>query len=248
MKCAIITAMPQEFRAASDGLGAGTVERFSGFRARRATTGGHQFLLLESGMGFANATRAARTLISLEPPDLIISAGFCGGIDPGLQVGDCVVASALLTTSENGLHQVAVTIPAAMQSFAALHAVDGVRICPGSFVSTAEVMSKQRLAGLLQKDWPCPAVEMESAAIANVASESGIALFAIRTVSDPADEELDFTLDELCDSELRIRIHKVLLTILRKPRIIPQLIRLAANSRTAGQSLTTALERLIPLL
>ena len=133
-------------------------------------------------------------------------------------------------------------------AFAALQSVAGIRIYEGTFIGTPTVVSKKRLAGLLDNRYPSPVVEMESAAIARIAHENRIPLLAIRSVSDPADEELRFSLDEFCDARLRIRPHKVLLTILRKPRIIPQLVRLAGNSRIASQNLTAALKRLFPLL
>jgi adenosylhomocysteine nucleosidase len=47
---------------------------------------------------------------------------------------------------------------------------------------------------------------------------------------------------------MQIRIPKVLLTIARKPRFIPQLVRLARNSRVAAANLTQAMERLLAVL
>jgi adenosylhomocysteine nucleosidase len=67
----------------------------------------------------------------------------------------------------------------------------------------------------------------------------------VRTISDPWDEELDFTIDEFCDDTMRIRPAKVLATILRRPRIIPQLIRLARNSRVAAAGLAKTMRRLL---
>jgi adenosylhomocysteine nucleosidase len=83
---------------------------------------------------------------------------------------------------------------------------------------------------------------MESAAIAMIAAENGIPFVGIRSVSDPADEELGFALDEFCDGQMRIRIHRVLYTVMKKPRIIPQLFRLARNSRIAGTELSKAVK------
>ncbi len=108
----------------------------------------------------------------------------------------------------------------------------------GLFVSTTAIMQKDRLAALLPANAPYPVVEMESSAIALVAAENGIPFIGLRTVSDPFDEELGFSLDEFCDQRMRIRIPKVLLTVARKPRIIPQLFRLARNSRVAAASLS----------
>jgi adenosylhomocysteine nucleosidase len=248
MNIAIITALPQEFRAVRSCLGPGVTLQVGDFKALRIPSVGHEFLLLESGMGFDNATRATRAIIAAGRPGLLISAGYCGGIAPELRVGDIVVAATLLMADAASVQQVAVTIPPLVQSFVSSLSAEPFRICAGTFVGTATVISKQRLAGMLKEGYPCPVVEMESAAIARIAAENGIPLLAIRSVSDPADEELDFSLDEFCDSSLRIRPARVLMTILRKPRIIPQLVRLSGNSRRASHSLTTALRRLIPLL
>jgi len=248
MNIAIITAMPQEFRAVRSCLGPGVTDQVGGFKALRIPSAGHEFLLLESGMGFDNATRATLAIVAANRPDLIVSAGYCGGIAPELHVGSVVVATTLLQAAVSGIQQVAVNIPAVAERFATEGAADSFPVCAGTFVGTSTVMSKRWLAGLLNNDFLCPVVEMESFAIARIAAENGIPLIAIRSVSDPASEELDFSLDEFCDSSLRIRPARVLLTILRKPRIIPQLVRLSNNSRIASQSLTLALRRLIPLL
>ena len=101
---------------------------------------------------------------------------------------------------------------------------------------------------MLPGHYPNPVVEMESGAIAIIAAENNIPLLAIRAVSDPAAEELGFSIDEFCDPDMRrIRPYKVLLTVLRKPRIVPQLVRLAISSRRAAEGLTSALSRLFPL-
>lgn len=248
MKIAIITAMPEEFNAAAACLGAGSVLRLGRLRARKFSCAGHEILLVESGMGFDNAARAAGKIIGEAAPELLISAGFCGGVAPELRVGDVVVARRMVIVSETGLEELPVEHPAAGLNLIARQAAAGARVFGGTFAGTAVITSKARLAAMLANGYVCPVAEMESAAIALVASENRIPLLAIRSVSDPADEELGFSLDELCDRNLRIRPARVLLTILRKPRIIPQLIRLAGNSRVAARSLTAALEQLLPLL
>lgn len=247
MEIAIITAMPEEFRAAEACLGTGKAMRLGRLRAKKFQLRMHDVLLVESGMGFDNAARAAGTIISEAAPDLLISAGFCGGIAAELRVGDVVVAKKMVVVSENGIEDLPVETPAAGLNLVARQAAGGERIFGGTFAGTAVITSKTKLSGLLS-GYPCPVAEMESAAIALIAAENRIPLIAIRSVSDPADEELGFSLDEFCDSSLRIRPGRVLLTILRKPRIIPQLVRLAGNSRVAARSLTSALEKLLPLL
>jgi len=247
MKIAVITAMPEEFNAVARSLEAGTAMQMSGLKAFSCHTGGHDFMLLLSGMGFDNAARAAEAVIREWRPNLLVSAGFCGGIAPELKVGDVVVAKQVAIVTADGSEEVPVLLSAAGQNFVARQS--GMRVFGGLFASTPVIMSKTGLAGLLPAGSTNQVVEMESAAVAIIAVENSIPLLAIRAVSDPVDEELGFSLDEFCDPALRrIRSCKVLLTALKRPRIIPQLIRLARNSRIAANSLTAAMEQLKPLL
>jgi len=248
MKIGIITAMPEETRAVVRAIGGTRKVQIGKLAVWRGQFAGHDVVIVEAGMGFANAARTAEKLVQYVCPDLIVSAGFCGGIAAELLVGDIVVATGLTIVSEKNLDQVPVEIPAACRNFVVRQAAEGRRVFGGLFASTPVIMPKSRLAAMLPPDASYPVVEMESAAIAIVAVENGIPLVGIRAVSDPLDEELGFSLDEFCDQRMRIRIPKVLLTITRKPRIIPQLIRLARNSRVAGASLSQAVEKFLSAL
>ena len=249
MKIGIITAMPEEFRAASRCLEPGIVMQMASLKTLRSQTAGHEFLLVESGMGFDNAARAAEMLVRDCQPDLLVSAGFCGGIATELLAGDVVVAKEIIIANEDGFEEIPVQISPVGQNFVARQVAEGKRTVGGTFVSTSIITSKRRMAGLLPGSCPNPVVEMESGAVAIIAAKNNIPLLAIRAVSDTADEELGFSLDEFCDPDMRrIRISKVLLTILRKPRIIPQLMRLSRSSSRAAESLTAALSSLFPAL
>ena len=249
MKIVIITAMPEEFRAVVISLKASGAAQIGTEQAGRFRSATQEFLLVESGMGFSNAARTTKMLIDTERPDLLISAGFCGGIAPELQAGDVVVAEKVVIVSDGGCQEVSVQLSSIGAAFIARQSAEGRGVVGGAFVSTSAITSKSHLAGVLSGNYTNPVVEMESGAIAVAAAENNIPLLAIRTVSDSAAEELGFSLDDFCDAEmLRIRPIKVLFTILRKPWIIPQLVRLARSSRTAAENLTTALSRLFPTL
>lgn len=248
MKIGIITAMPEETHAIVRPLRHAQKIRTGGRTVYRAQFSGNEIAVAEAGMGFSNATTAARQLISELRPDLIVSAGFCGGISAELRVGDAVLATGLTIVSENGLKEVPVSIPSFSRAFVSCQVAEGHRVFAGLFATTTAIMQKRRLAALLPADAPFPVVEMESAAIALLAGENGIPFVGLRTVSDPFDEELGFSLDEFCDERMRIRIHRVLMTVARKPRIIPQLIRLAGNSRVAAASLSQAVERFLAVV
>ena len=248
MKIGIITAMPGETQAVVRALPHAQKIRTGEQTMYQAQLCGHEIVVAEAGMGFDNATQAVLRLMGELRPGLMISAGFCGGISAELQVGDAVVATGLSVVSEGGLKEVPVSIPTICRDFVSRQRDEGQRVFAGLFVSTTAIMQKGALAALLPANAPYPVVEMESAAIALVAVENGIPFIGLRTVSDPFDEELGFSLDEFCDQRMRIRIPKVLLTVARRPRIIPQLIRLARSSRLAATSLSLGMGRLLAVV
>jgi adenosylhomocysteine nucleosidase len=249
MKIGIITAMPEEFRAVAKSLGAVTRTRLGVFRAGRFSSASHEYLLVESGMGFGNATGAAEILIRDWQPDFLISTGYCGGLEPALQSGDVVVAKIVIIAGKDGFDEIPVLISSISQTFVARQVIEGQRVVGGTFVSTPAITTKCRLTGMLSGNYPYPVVEMESGAIAIIAAESNVPFLAIRAVCDTASEELEFSLGEFCSADLRrILPYKVFLSALFKPRIIPQLVRLAISSRKAAEGITAALPRLFPLL
>lgn len=245
MKIAILTAMPEEFRAVRTALQEVQPTRIGSMRACRGSASGHDILVIETGMGFRNASRAAAVVMETVAPSLLVSAGFCGAVAPDLRVGDVVLARAFYIVADGTAQPVAIRPPDAVLTLAARAQAAGQRIFAGTYAGTPTIMAKGEVARLLPAAAPSAVVEMESAAIALLAAEAGIPFIALRSVSDPRAEELDFSLDEFCDREMRIRISRVLATILRKPRIIPQLIRLARNSGIAAKNLETAMDQLL---
>jgi adenosylhomocysteine nucleosidase len=245
MRIGIITAMPEEtgallkrFRSVKRGT-CGNLPSYS------CVSSNHEIVLCEAGMGFDNAARAAEAVIRETSPDILISCGFCGGIASELAVGDIVIATAVVIVSGQQVEEVPVEIPAVCSNFVIRQTAEGARVFGGLFASTPSILSKTKLAALVPPGSKYQVVEMESAAIAIIAVENDIRFAGIRAVSDPFDEELEFSLDEFCDRQKRISIPRVLLTILRKPGIIPQLVRLARNSRVAGVSLAQTMERFL---
>lgn len=205
--------------------------------------------VVEGGMGSKAAAEAAQRLLAARRPGLLISAGFCGAVRPGPAVGDTVLCRNLFTLDHTGLLETA--LPG--NDLATARLADTLKRCgistwQGSFITTSRIIAKPELAASLSEALPTPVLEMESAAVARQALDAGRVFIGIRTVSDDAAEELGFTLDELTDQRFQISIPKVLLTCLKRPRIIPQLARLARNSAVAGQALGRALQQIIPLV
>jgi adenosylhomocysteine nucleosidase len=245
----LVAAMPEETGPLLRRVGKSTRESISGFDLYRFTIGGWDAALIESGIGAERAAQATDLLIGVADPILILNIGFAGAILPGPDVGDIVIADRLLFFKERLFSEqpgLATDVTTKVLSLLENTCTEiDFRIHCGTFITTGEIVNKQRLAGLLPDRTTNPAVEMETVAVARKAARAGISLVAIRAISDGADEELDFSIEDFTGGDRKISAWRVLMTLVRKPRIIPQLFRLARNSGKAGRNLAVVLVALL---
>ncbi len=245
MRIGLVAAMPEEcgplLRRVSGCRKAG----IGRFRAWSFTVGGNEIRLIRSGMGAAHAAEAAAALLSAHNPQLLLSFGFGGAVRQGLATGDIVLASRLfrldageLTQLEGPDRELTARAEKALES----HKASGAfQLHRGEFITTDRIENKRELAGLLDRGMENPLLEMETGTVALIASAARIPFASIRAVSDCADEELGFSISEFTDREMNVSIPRVLATLARKPRILPQLLRLSRNSRLAGKNLATGI-------
>jgi len=240
----LIAAMPEEIRPLLRLAGKYRREKIDGYEAYRFTYGKEKVLLVKSGMGLENAAAAALALVNTKPC-IVVNFGFCGALKEGIQVGDIIVAQRILLNRENLFSPQSgiVEEDARLLSRHLADALNGNDFCihGGAFVTAAEIMNKYEMASLVPAWAPNPVLEMETAAVAKAAAKEGVPFLALRGVSDDASEELGFSISELTDARMKVRIGKVLLTVARKPWIIPQMLQLARNSRKAGANLALAI-------
>jgi adenosylhomocysteine nucleosidase len=241
----LIAAMPEEIKPLLARVGPYRKERIASFNLFRFAIADHQVCLIESGMGPEKAAAAVRVLLAEADPAVIINFGLTGAVAVGPTVGDLVVANRLFShqdlslTEEYGLDQDLTELMAA--TLAKGCRGKPFRVYLGAFITAGQIVAKAKLADTLPQGVVNPVLDMETAAVARVAARSKVPLIAMRAVSDGSDEELGFSLEELTDEELNVRIAKVLLTVVRKPRIVPQLLRLAKNAGLAGKNLAEGL-------
>ncbi|MDD2856981.1 MAG: hypothetical protein PHU01_15805, partial [Desulfuromonadaceae bacterium] len=110
MKIAIITAMTDELLAVAMSFGIKDYFNSSAFSDNCFSCYGNEIYLIQSGMGFDNAARAAEITIEACKPELIISTGFCGAISDNLKTGDIVVAKTIGIANKNRIEEVPVSL------------------------------------------------------------------------------------------------------------------------------------------
>jgi adenosylhomocysteine nucleosidase len=89
---------------------------------------------------------------------------------------------------------------------------------------------------------------MESYSILSVARAKKLPAMAIRVISDSFNRDLPVQIDTMVDEEGRVRISGVVRYVARHPLMLPALVRLGRDSRTAAEALAHFLEAYIKKL
>jgi hopanoid-associated phosphorylase len=169
----------------------------------------------------------------------IISFGVAGGLEPGLEPGECVIAAAVVTanarykTCERWSRQLMHALPKARAR--AILGVDKVVACPKAKRALRDVTG-------------AAAVDMESHLAADVAAQHGLPFAAIRIIIDPSHRPLPpAALVPLC-SDGAPHVAGILRSLAREPRQFVALMRVAFDARAARAALFRGRRLLGPLL
>lgn len=198
MKIGILVAMEKELKLLLPQLNDMKEVDLEGFKMYSGSFGNHQLTVAQCGIGKVNAALTAFALIRGFAPDLVINSGVAGGAGNGVRIGQLLVADYVAYhdvwcgpgTELGAADGCAVFLPAdekaidiARRLLPADQTVFGL-ICSGDrFISRAEEVRD------IKKNFPSvKAVDMESAAIAQVCSMRGVPFNILRVVSDTPGE------------------------------------------------------------
>jgi adenosylhomocysteine nucleosidase len=192
-------------------------------------------LLAVSGIGQAAAAAAARRLV-LAGASGLASFGMAGGLDPALTCGTVLLPEEIVTwegagtagsgsaTSREWRQRVRAALPASCVA------------CAGRLLTSGLPVGRPDAKAAAWHGSRAAAVDMESAAIAQVAAQAGLPFIALRVIVDTAADELPAAVIAASGGG-RLRIGRLLAGLLRAPAQVGALIRLAARYRTAGRVL-----------
>ncbi len=196
-------------------------------RIRGGRIGGRDIRVVHLGIGAAAAAEAMGRVMADARPEAVICAGFAGGLDPRLRVGDVVIA-------EN------FTAPELLAR-APLRAVRGKLVTHPAAVETPEAKAA------LARESGAIAVDMETAIVAELYRAAGLPLLAVRAISDSASEALPVPFEEWFDLERqRPRVWRLLRFLAAHPAQIRPFARfvrgLSPARRALGEYLVALLE------
>ena len=191
---------------------------------------GEGSLLALSGIGRAAATAAAQALVDAGASSLM-TFGMAGGLDPNLKPGSVVIPGEVLvaeggryTTSRAWREQVA----AAISPLCA--------VSEGNLLTSTHAIETPAEKAAAFRDTGAAAVDMESAAVAEIAAKHHLPFIAVRVIVDTAADVLPRAV--VAASRMgRVRFGRLIGGLILAPREIVGLIRLAQRYRIAMRSL-----------
>lgn len=181
------------------------------------------------GIGRENAAKAIRKFLALHTPQLVLTCGFAGGLNPDLKIGD-VVFECGMRNAECGIGG---------ERLLAAGAKSAKFFCADRIATT--VAEKQALRAETGAD----VVEMESAAIHAVCAEKNIPCVTVRVISDTADEALPLDFNALAKPDKSLDFGKLAWAIAKSPGKIGTLIGLQRKTRLAALRLAEVLDKVI---
>jgi adenosylhomocysteine nucleosidase len=181
--------------------------------------------VLITGMGRTNAESAFRRRLQTFKPEVVLTCGFAGALDPALKIGD-----ALFSGADAVIHSALLKLGAKPARF---------HCAPRIAVTAAE-------KNILRTATRAAAVEMESEVIHELCRDSNVpTCVTLRVISDGAGEDLPLDFNRLMTPDQRLSYFKLAAALVKAPGRIPQLMQLQKHSALAAQRLADLLHPLV---
>ena len=242
LKILILTALPQEYSPLKKLIPTSwQLICRKPFKQFSFSLPGKELRLVETGMGEEAVGEALKWAFAQMRPDLLLFAGFCGGLHSELLIGDvCIVEKTIAFPGSGDGDKGALIFrfPDQLRMFAAeqnLRAITAVTIgSPENKATLAEYVAgdlgsasqetgesgryqeKDRRPG---KDSarPLAGVDMETHLIAGIVRREQVPFLCFRSVSDDLHSDLGFDLGDITGPGGKVKVGRVLKTIVCHP-------------------------------
>lgn len=207
----MVAAEAREFRGILKRFGpAAKLNREGAKFSREVMRDGDRWWLLANGPGPRCVEEVLRQKMDVSG---IVNTGFCGALDPSLNIGDVVV-------------------------WGGAPAVSRLPFVKGEISSADRVVVTAEEKRLLREKTGAIAAEMEAAAVKKTADRWGVPFYCVRAVSDTANEDMPLDFNLYRDRAGRFSLPRIALAAMSRPFTrIPALRRLEANCNVASESL-----------
>lgn len=220
-----------------------TIERFRLRGDATVLTGqcnGAQVVAGVTGIGAERARDAMARLCDAYQPNLIISAGLSGGLNPLLKAGDLVEPRWVVNDEQQALR-----LNGGVPEF---ESNADVREQGATLLTTRVLADSVARKRELYETHRAAVVDMETYFLAQLAAERGVALRAVRAVSDPANMALPADVLDWVDESGQTRLGVVTASLMRQPRLVPEVMRLNRYVRVASANLAQHVARMVESL
>lgn len=208
--------------------------RGEGFAVRIGEHRGRRIGIVISGVGRTAAARATAAVIEAHRPQLVITAGFAGALDPELRRNDLVVADTIAREDGKTIRP---------------ETVDDLRwprCFVGRLLTVDRVVKNRDEKQELRKVSQALAVEMESYAVVEACCAAKVPVAAIRVILDTADENLPPHLEVIAKQKTpAARWGAAIGALLNRPSSVADFYKLKENALTASDRLAKFLTELI---
>ena len=199
--------------------------------------------ILITGIGRRNAENSLREFLATHSPELVLTCGFAGGLDPDLKPGEVVFE--IFPRSSRGDeaqteigNQLEPTHVGCYEQLVAAGAKPAKFFCADRIATTVAEKNK------LRAETGADAVEMESEAIHAVCREQGIPCATVRVILDTANEDLPLDFNALSKPDKSLDYGKLAWAIARSPGKIGALLKLQKQTRFAAEQLAEVLSKI----
>ncbi|SDN54448.1 5'-methylthioadenosine/adenosylhomocysteine nucleosidase [Alkalicoccus daliensis] len=163
-----------------------------------------EVVLTKAGVGKINAAAAAQKMIDVFHVDLILFTGVAGAANPGYEIGDVVISTVCqqhdIDASPLGFPRGTIPMFEGPSEFAADPAwksilkeaaeeAGDVNVHEGKVVSGDQFVADKKAVQYIRDTFDADCVEMEGAAVAQIAWMHDVPYVVLRTISDKANGE-----------------------------------------------------------
>jgi hopanoid-associated phosphorylase len=239
----IVVALPEEL----DTLTA----RQPGFKGGKKIAKGEclfinpDLAVVYSGAGPCNAKAAAEQLVS-QGAERLISWGCAAALSAALRPGALVLADDLI--SENGRRDANSCVSQTWRAHVKGLLSAMVPVYQGALVESARLVASSNEKHRLHAQTGAIAVDMESLAIARIASRRQKAFLAIRAIADPVEMDLPKAVSYSLSEQGEVVLRRLILHLLRNPVELPGLVSLGLDFNVAKKTLKTVAKNLAQVI